>query len=71
MKQLRDSLERLEENLIEKSKSQKQMETDGELCAVKLTRAELLIKSLGNEKEKWSKAAADEIESMLYIIGTV
>lgn len=57
-------LQTLRDELAEKTKEKKELEDNIDLCAQKLTRAEILISGLSGEKYKWSQTAR-ELQSTL------
>ncbi|VVC42221.1 Dynein heavy chain, coiled coil stalk,P-loop containing nucleoside triphosphate hydrolase,Dynein heavy [Cinara cedri] len=57
-------LQTLRDELAEKTKEKKELEDSIDMCAQKLTRAEILISGLSGEKYKWSQTAK-ELQSTL------
>lgn len=57
-------LQKLRDGLAEKTKEKKELEDDIDMCAQKLTRAEILISGLSGEKNKWN-LTAKELQSTL------
>ncbi|XP_030623788.1 dynein heavy chain 12, axonemal [Chanos chanos] len=62
LKEVEDRLASLQKTFDEKTQEKAQLETQVDLCARKLERAEKLIGGLGGEKTRWS-AAADELQN--------
>ena len=57
LQQLRDKLAAMERDLTNNTREKERLESEVQLCSVKLERAEKLIGGLGGEKARWTEAA--------------
>eukprot|EP00055_Hartaetosiga_balthica_P017752 m.122337 g.122337 ORF g.122337 m.122337 type:complete len:4010 (-) comp9395_c0_seq2:1066-13095(-) len=57
LKEVRDRLQSLSDQLAEKVKEKEDLEQEVDLCGKKLDRAQKLIGGLGGEKKRWAEAA--------------
>ena len=71
LQDLRDKLALLENQLEESINEKQRLETEVDICAQKLERAERLIGGLGGERQRWGEAADDLAKQQQNVLGDV